>query len=189
MPQFLIYITLFTLIFNGLPNVNSAPQTQITFGDHEIKSRDNLEDLTSGVFKDYDECLNKCLESETEQLIPVEVNRNIFKCYPIFEQGPCPDGHWLVLSAKDDISIGVCDEEPPCNNTIEVFYNKTCFNTVFDIDSPCNDSGMDLKMNLFGKGMYITQCRNCRILLLPFFCKQCQCILKFHNFSNNSDFT
>ena len=48
MPQFLLYITLFAHILSVLPHVNSAPQTQITFGDHEIKSRDNLEDLTSG---------------------------------------------------------------------------------------------------------------------------------------------
>ena len=152
MPQYLLYITLFSLILNEILIVNSAPQSQINFGDHEILSRDNLEDLTSGVFKDYEECLDNCLESENEQLIPVEVNRNIYKCYPIFEQGPCPDGHWLVLSAKDDISIGVCEEEPPCNNSIEIFYNETCFNPAIDTENPCDDSRMDLKMNLFGQG-------------------------------------
>ena len=153
MPLFVLYLSLFSLTLN-LPKVYSAPQqSQITFGDHEVLSGDNLEDLTSGVFKDYEECLNKCLEAENEQLIPVEINRNIFKCYPIFDQGPCPIGHWLVLSSKDDISIGVCEEEPPCNNELEIYFNETCYDPTKYFGSPlCDDAKMDLKLNLFGQG-------------------------------------
>ena len=49
-----------------------------TSSDH-IKEKDF-------VFDNYEECIEKCLESEDEDLIPYNVTSNHYKCYPLLDQ-------------------------------------------------------------------------------------------------------
>ena len=37
-------------------------------------------------FDNYEECLEKCLESEDEDLIPYNITSNHYKCYPLLDQ-------------------------------------------------------------------------------------------------------
>ena len=38
------------------------------------------------VFDNYEDCIEKCLESEDEDLIPYNITSNHFKCYPLLDQ-------------------------------------------------------------------------------------------------------
>ena len=47
----------------------------------QIKKNDKKD-----VFDNYEECIEKCLESEDEDLIPYNVTSNHYKCYPLLDQ-------------------------------------------------------------------------------------------------------
>ena len=48
-------------------------------------SSDQIKEKDS-VFDNYEECIEKCIESEDEDLIPYNVTSNHYKCYPLLDQ-------------------------------------------------------------------------------------------------------